>query len=177
MSEEDRRSYRKGPAPKKAVPAYVFPEAAEYVVFSRAKFLAKVGNKQELIECPARMEISLEDPIITEEGKRLVPMHITQWEAVGKSKLLRGEVIYRLVEGLESSVIAGSERSDLPGKMSLTGRFQTLYRGRVVDEHVGRAVGLISSFPPAPGDLFDISGSQVKIANIEVIGLTCACNT
>jgi hypothetical protein len=157
------------------VPAHLFPEAGRFAIYSNPKFLVRRGDREELVDFRAEMEVRLSEPEIAETGRRRVRVEVDRWDAIGRSKLLDGELRYSLIENVESYVDGGSAAADLPGRMVVGGKFSLSLNEKEVDRHDGRAVGLISSFPPAPGDLFDISGSRVSLGDVQVSGVLCAC--
>jgi len=170
-----RKSYRIGPEIENVQPAYLFPIAGDYIIYSKPLFRVKRGEEEELVECEAQMRVSLQDAAAVADGTRQISFKVLEWEAVGNSKLLGGELKYSLLKSLKSQVTAGSEVADLPGRMIVSGRFGAFLNGEIVDEHKGKAVGVISSFPPAKGDLFDISGSRINLGNISIEGIVCKC--
>lgn len=171
-----QRSFRISPEGAADTPPHLFPEPGEFMIFSRAFFHIQRDQEEELVECAARMRVGVTSPTDTAGGARQVSLTPTEWEAVGKSRLLGGELKYALLQGAESRVEGGSVAADLPGRMVVTGRFATFLNEQKVDEHDARAVGVISSFPPE-GDLFDISGSSINIGNISVRGVVCKCES
>lgn len=173
---DDRVSYRISPTSGPEQPPHVFPEAGDYAVYSSVTFFVQRGGAGELVDCDSRMFISLSDARLSEEGQRVVEMNVMEWEAYGQSELLGGEIGFRLVENLDSRVTAGSPAADLPGKMYVSGMLETFFNGTKVDESFGEAEGLISRFPPAPGDLFDVTGKRVEVGDIVVQGMHCKCN-
>jgi hypothetical protein len=172
-----RRSHRVGPPPGKKVPRHRFPPPGEFIIYSSPVFVVTRGENQEVMTFAATMRVRAGTTTKTAAGSRVVDIEMLEWEAVGKSNLLAGEVRYSLLRGLKSRVAGLTAVADLPGRMELTGRFALLLNGNKVDEHRGRAVGLVSAFPPAEGDLFDISSSEVKLGDVTIRGVVCGCAT
>lgn len=170
-----RRSHRVGPPLAKAVPPHRFPTPGEFIIYSSPVFVITRDDQQEVIELQASMRVQAGAPAKTARGTREVDIKMLEWEAVGTSRLLGGEVRYSLIRGMKSRVTGVTAAADMPGRMDLVGQFSLSLNGQVVDEHRGRARGLISAFPPAEGDLFDISGNEVVVGNVRIGGVACKC--
>ncbi|HEU0300819.1 MAG TPA: hypothetical protein VFR37_15260 [Longimicrobium sp.] len=139
-------------------PAHQFPPAGEYEIYSLPEFFVQNGERGELLVCAGRIRLRTSNPVVDRRGRRRVNLKVLEWEAVGTSELLGGaEIRVRATRSLGSYVVAMSDRADLPGRMVLSILSSTYVNGQQVDEHKGRAEGLISAFPPAKGDLFALS--------------------
>lgn len=152
----ERQSFRVGPPPTRDTPAFEFPEAGEFVIFSRPEFFLQSGERGEVVVCDARIRLTVSDPSRNDRGLRQVSVKVLEWEAVGPSTMLGADLRFVATESQDSHVEAGSERADLPGRMVLSIRSSTFVGDVQVDSHESRAVGLISAFPPAPGDVFSL---------------------
>jgi len=171
---ESGRSYRVGPPEQNPRAPYEFPEAGEFVIYSRPEFYVQLDQRSELVRCAGQIRLRTSEPVMNSDGLRRVPVEVLEWEAVGQSEILGGELRFAATESLESCVSAGSERADLPGRLVLAIMSSTHVNGRQIDSHRGRAEGLISAFPPAPGDLFalDAPSPEVDLASLTAGALT-----
>jgi hypothetical protein len=159
-----------------ATPVHAFEEPGDYEIYSEPIFRIKVADAEELLTCSAHMIVTTHGIERDASGSRRIFFTVKKWDATGKSKLLNGTIKYELVESLSSFVESGSSVADLPGRMTVAGDFRTSLNDQLVNEsHPGKAVGLISRFPPIHGDIFDISGSPIQVGNASVEGLVCAC--
>lgn len=158
-----RRSRRLGPPLDPAPPAHAFPPAGEYEIYSRPEFFVQNGERGELLVCAGRIRLRTSDPVVDRRGRRRVKIEVLEWEAAGTSQILGGaEVRVSATRSLNSYVEAMSDRADLPGRMVLSIMSSTWVNGERVDEHRGRAEGLVSAFPPARGDLFALSAPPAE---------------
>ena len=171
-----RISKRLGPPIKNPGPIYMFPEKGDYEVFSNPTFFIKSGEKGELLEMKARLVLEVSDVKMNKKiNRRQVSFNIKEWEAKGKSDLI-GKVEFKSVKGKNSYVIAGNEKTDLPGKMVIALDADVyLNDEKIIEEHYAEVTGLISEFPPAPGDFFDIRTKDFVFGDIQIIGTHCAC--
>lgn len=158
----ERQSFRVGPPATRETPAFEFPEAGEFVIFSRPEFFLQSGERGEVVVCDARIRLSVGEPAPNARGLRQVSVKVLEWEAVGRSSMLGADLRFVATESQESHVEAGSERADLPGRMVLAIRSSTFVGDMQVDSHESRAVGLISAFPPAPGDVFSLEAPSTE---------------
>lgn len=170
-----KKSHRVGPAPTKKTPPHRFPAPGEFVIYSTPLFLVLRDGQQELVEFDASMRVRIGASRKAANGTRSVDVEMIEWEAVGKSRLLDGEVRYTLLRGLKSKVSGLTTAADLPGRMELSGQFALSLNGKTVNEHKGSARGVISTFPPAAGDLFNLAGNVVTVGNVRIAGVACAC--
>ena len=106
---------------------------------------------------------------------REVSIDIIDWVAEDKSELL-GAIEFEVIKGKKSYVTAGSTKADLPCKMVISLQSVIYLNGEKVDEQDAEVTGLISAFPPAPGDLFDISSDKFELEDIIVEGVVCRCS-
>ncbi len=158
----ERESFRVGPPPTRDTPAFEFPEAGEFVIFSRPEFFLQAGDRGEVVVCDARIRLTVGEPAVNDRGLRQVDVTILEWEAVGRSAMLGADLRFVATQSHDSHVEAGSERADLPGRMVIAIRSSTFVGDVEVDSHEGRAVGLISAFPPAPGDVFSLEAPMAE---------------
>jgi hypothetical protein len=182
-----RKSRRLGPPLAKSLKPYQFPPGGDYEIFSRPDFFVEIGDRGELLHCEARLVIRTSDAVVNKKGIRQVDFKVLEWEATGTSRLLGGaEVKFTVIKSLQCSVTAGSEKADLPGKMAVSLRSATYVNGVKVDEHPSKASGMISSFPPAKGDLFQISSPEkthdlaaltkgALTGHLQIHPISCAC--
>lgn len=171
-----RISHRLSPKRVAKRPPHRFPVSGRFVIYSTPSFLISVKGQQELVACPSKMIIETGPVKKLSNGSRRVPLILHEWAAVGKSRLLGGELRHTMVKTIQAHVHSGSTVADLPGKMTIRLAFDTFFNGeRVQKARIGQAVGLISSFPPKKGDLFDLSSKTFKVGPVNVRGLMCAC--
>jgi hypothetical protein len=171
-----RTSRRLTPRSGPKVPSHKFDEPGRYVVYSTPKFLITTAKGQELVSCPSRMVIETGRSRTMKSGIAQVSLVLHEWEAVGTSRLLKGEMRHTMVKPIRCFVRGGSKFADLPGQMSIKLLFETRFRGKLVQsKREGMAVGNISSFPPRRGDIFDISSKKFKVGAVLVEGVQCAC--
>ena len=58
----ERVSYRIGPGPTRETAPFEFPEAGEFMIFSRPEFFLQVGDRGELVICDARIRATVDEP-------------------------------------------------------------------------------------------------------------------
>jgi hypothetical protein len=139
-----------------------FPDSATYVLHSNPKFAVTVGENKELVVCKAKLVVKAGEPFITERGKRRVQFQVVDWEAIGTSKLLGGELRFKMIPGaskgdlnfVESYEVVAENSQDFPARA----QFELIYTLKTpfgtVARMQGVASGTIESFPPQPGAQF-----------------------
>jgi hypothetical protein len=148
-----------------------FPDSNTYVLHSNPNFVVTVGENKELVQCKAKLVVKAHQPFLTDRGKRRVNFDIVDWEATGTSKLLGGELHFKMVKGaskgdlnfVESYEVVDSGRGsrDFPARA----QFELIYDmdtpfGTVANLR-GVATGTIESFPPQPGAQFKMQKGDV----------------
>jgi hypothetical protein len=180
------KSRRIGPAPREQRRPYEFPEAGEFLIYSRPEFYVEVDGRGERVICNAELRVRTTEANES-RGRRRVAVKVIGWEVTGRSRLLDSELRFRAARGRSSYVQAGSERADLPGRMVIAVDMETWVDGALVDSGPGRAEGLISSFPPSRGDVFALvkpettkdlgSLTEGKMSGtVRIQAIACACN-
>ena len=148
-----------------------FPNSATYVLHSNPNFVVTVGENKELVPCRAKLVVKAHEPFLTDRGKRRVNFDIVDWEATGTSKLLGGELRFKMIKGaskgdlnfVESYEVVDASRGsrDFPAQA----QFELIYEmetpfGAVTNLR-GIATGTIESFPPQRGAQFKMQKGDV----------------
>jgi hypothetical protein len=127
------------------------------------------------------MVVQTGDAYTNRSQRRQVDVEVEDWVATGTSKLLGGDVEFRMTKEptlLRSWVMAGiagrESKGDFPGEAQFAMRYQVRTPAGTLRGLTGVAAGPISAFPPAPGDVFRIE-KALQVGNLTVIPIACAC--
>lgn len=139
-----------------------FPKSAQYVLHSNPKFAITVGENQELVTCKAELILTTGTPYVTADGKRRVDLKIVDWNATGTSKLLGGEITFRMRKGattsdksfVESYELMQAGSHDFPAKAQFAMPYEVDTPFGTVTNLYGVTSGTIEAFPPQPGAQF-----------------------
>ncbi len=144
-----------------------FPKPAQYVLHSNPKFAITVGESKELVTCKAELVLTTGTPYVTADGKRRVDLKIVDWNAKGTSKLLGGEISFRMRQGatttdksfVESFALAGAQ--DFPAQAQFAMPYELDTPFGTVTNLYGVTAGTIEAFPPQPGAQFKMYKGDV----------------
>ena len=146
-----------------------FPKPAQYVLHSKPNFTITVGENKELVTCTASLVLTTGQPYVTADGKRRVDLKVIDWNATGTSKLLGGEITFRMRRDAKTSdksfvesyevVQAGSH--DFPAKAQFAMPYEVDTPFGTVSNLYGVTSGTIESFPPQPGSQFKMQKGDV----------------
>ncbi|MEM7480039.1 MAG: hypothetical protein AAF481_02600 [Acidobacteriota bacterium] len=164
-----------------------FPTAGEYVINSHPSFLINVGDTKEVIECDATLRLRASDPYVTASGAKRVDLTVLDWKADGFSKLLDGELNFRMRQGaepvgesyVESYQQAGTHDFPAQAQFAVPYEVETPF-GTIAGLH-GITRGSIKAFPPS-GDIFlmekgDIGDLMADIMPAPLSALSAAGDT
>jgi hypothetical protein len=147
-----------------------FPKAGLYQLHSHPAFLIKVGDNKETVTCDATLMIQAGDPYVTTTGTRKVDLTVMDWKADGTSKLLGGDLHFRMTPGAKTqdasfveTFHAANQGSDFPAQAQFVVPYKIDTPFGTVSGLYGVTRGTIHSFPPK-NDVF----SMVKgdVANV-----------
>lgn len=146
-----------------------FPAPAQYVLHSNPKFAITVGENKELVTCKAELILTTGTPYVTADGKRRVDLKIVDWTATGTSKLMGGEITFRMRQGAttaEKSFVESYERAqagshDFPAKAQFAMPYEVDTPFGTVTNLYGVTAGTIEAFPPQPGAQFKMYKGDV----------------
>jgi hypothetical protein len=138
------------------------------------------GTQTEIIICKAQMGVRTGEAYTNRNQRRQVDVEVEDWVATGTSKMLGGDVEFRMTREpalLRSWVMAGvagrESEGDFPGEAQFAMRYQVTTPAGTLKGLTGVATGPISAFPPAPGDIFRIE-KVLQVGNLTVAPVACA---
>lgn len=146
-----------------------FPKPDRYVLHSTPKFAVTVGENTELVTCKAQLVLTTGTPYLAANGKRRVDLQIVDWKATGTSKLLGGEINFRMRKGVttedksfvESYEVAQAGSHDFPAKAQFAMPYDLDTPFGTVSNLYGVTAGTIEAFPPQPGAQFKMYKGDV----------------
>lgn len=146
-----------------------FPQSAQYVLHSNPKFAVTVGENKELVVCKAELVLTTGTPYVSADGKRRVDLKILDWNATGTSKLLGGEITFRMRKDattadrsfVESYELVQAGSHDFPAKAQFAMPYEVDTPFGTVSNLYGVTAGTIESFPPQPGAQFKMYKGDV----------------
>lgn len=146
-----------------------FPKPAQYVLHSKPNFTITVGENKELVTCTAQLVLTTGQPYVTADGKRRVDLKIVDWNATGNSKLLGGEITFRMRKDgktsdksfVESYEVVQAGSHDFPAKAQFAMPYEVDTPFGTVSNLYGVTGGTIESFPPQPGSQFKMQKGDV----------------
>lgn len=156
-----------------AVPAAAddgnFPKPAQYVLHSKPQFVVTVGENKELVTCTAKLVLNTGKPYLTANGKRRVDLVVVDWSANGTSKLLGGDLSFRMRKGattpeksfVESYEVVQAGSHDFPARAQFSVPYEVDTPFGTVTNLYGVTAGTIEAFPPQPGALFKMQKGDV----------------
>jgi hypothetical protein len=146
-----------------------FPKADRYVLHSAPKFLVKVGDNQEIVQCKAELVLQT-GTAYTVAGKRRVDLTVVDWKAEGTSKLLGGPIKFNMIKNgaptadksyVQAYETASAKSKDFPAHAQFVVRYEMETPFGVVSDLYGVTAGTIEAFPPQPGALFKMQKGDV----------------
>lgn len=146
-----------------------FPKAGQYVLHSEPKFLVKVGDNEEVVQCKAQLVLQT-SAAYTAAGKRRVDLTVVDWKAEGTSKLLGGPIKFTMIKSgaptqdksyVQSYESATATSKDFPAHAQFVVRYEMETPFGVVTDLYGVTAGTIEAFPPQPGALFKMQKGDV----------------
>ncbi len=146
-----------------------FPPADQYVLRSNPQFEITVGENKELVACKAALVLTTGTPYVSADGKRRVDLQILDWNATGTSKLLGGEITFRMRKDatttdksfVESYELVQSGSHDFPAQAQFAMPYEVDTPFGTVSNLYGVTTGTIESFPPQPGAQFKMYKGDV----------------
>ncbi|MFY9826585.1 MAG: hypothetical protein WAM82_34810 [Thermoanaerobaculia bacterium] len=146
-----------------------FPKPAQYVLHSNPHFVITVGENKELVACKAELILNTGEPYLASNGKRHVDLQIVDWHAVGTSKLLGGEIKFRMRKGattteksfVESYEVSQTGSHDFPAQAQFAMPYELDTPFGSVSNLYGVTMGTIEAFPPQPGAQFKMQKGDV----------------
>jgi hypothetical protein len=146
-----------------------FPSPAQYVLHSNPHFAITVGENKELVICKADLVLTTGTPYVSADGKRRVDLKIVDWTATGNSKLLGGEITFRMRKDAttaDKSFVESYERfqadsHDFPAKAQFAMPYEVDTPFGTVTNLYGVTSGTIEAFPPQPGAQFKMFKGDV----------------
>lgn len=152
-----------------AVAGDAFPKPAQYVLNSTPHFVITVGENKEMVECKARLVLDTGKPYVTTNGKRRVDLTVVDWSATGHSKLLGGNITFRMRKGattpdksfVESYELVQAGSNDFPARAQFAVPYEVDTPFGTVTGLYGVTAGTIEAFPPQPGSQFKMQKGDV----------------
>jgi hypothetical protein len=139
-----------------------FPEGKTYVMKSEPLFNIAVGDQTEVLQCQAELKLRAGDPYVAEDGARRVDIEVMDWRADGTSKLLGGDVKFRMLQGVSTpdpsyvqsfQVWNASKPQDFPAHAQFAVPYELETPFGTVTGLFGLTEGTVRNFPPW-GELF-----------------------
>jgi hypothetical protein len=139
-----------------------FPEAKTYVMNSEPFFNIAVGDQTEVLKCQAELKLRAGSPYVAEDGTRRVDIEVMDWHAAGTSKLLGGDVKFRMLQGVstpDQSYVKSfqtwdaSKPQDFPAHAQFAVPYELETPFGTVTGLFGLTEGTVRSFPPW-GEIF-----------------------
>ncbi len=151
-----------------------FPKPGRYVLHSVPMFVLNRGDKTEILVCKAEMVLTTGEAYLNTGKRRQVDVEVHDWVATGRSRMLGGEIEFRLTPSRASrSWVRAGKNGDLPGTARFGMRYQVTTPQGTVKGLTGSATGAISSFPPK-GDVFTVR-KRLNVGDISILPIACAC--
>jgi len=146
-----------------------FPKPAQYVLHSKPHFVVTVGENKELVVCTAQLTLTTGEPYLAADGKRRVDLKIVDWHATGTSKLLGGDINFRMRKNattedksfVESYEVAQAGSHDFPARAQFAMPYELDTPFGTVSNLYGVTAGTIESFPPQPGAQFKMQKGDI----------------
>jgi hypothetical protein len=145
-----------------AVPAFAsepteFPQSGVYTIQSRPAFNVTVGDRVEVVTCKAQLRLRTGTPYVAADGVRRVDLQILDWKADGYSKLLGGDLHFRMQQGMpmrDASYVQSyqawnpEQRLDFPAHAQFAMPYELETPFGKIKGLYGLTSGSIASFPP-----------------------------
>jgi len=157
--------------PATAADQVSFPKPAQYVLNSHPHFIVTVGDNKETVICDAELVLETGQPYVAANGKRHVDLKVVNWKATGTSKLLGGNLSFRMLKNaaasdksfVESYEVFDQKRGshDFPARAQFAVPYELDTPFGTVTQLYGVTAGTIESFPPQPGSQFKMQKGDV----------------
>lgn len=149
-------------APAFAGGAAEFPAPDVYTIRSQPAFNVTVGDRVEVVTCKAELKLRTGQPYVAADGMRRVDLQILDWKADGYSKLLGGDLHFKMQKGApmrEASYVQSyqlwnpEQPMDFPAHAQFAMPYELETPFGSIKGLYGLTSGSIGQFPPR-GSLF-----------------------
>lgn len=158
-----------------------FPEKGRFAIPIKPAFRLRKDGKSEIVVCHGELVVEVHQPA---GGANELSVRLADWSATGNTELLGGA--FELRHAPENVTATGNlvplGKEGFPAVLTMTVPYEIVTRHGIA-KGVKVLKGSISSLPPAPADLLDMSDAKKaqwsdaapEIAAISVDSLISAC--